>query len=149
VALAGGAERAVQLACTRAVRREQAVGCRRSANSRAARIGPTVWRAAGADADLEQVEDRLGLPGASLGEYIDIVPAQQQQGERWYSGTANAVYQNLDIVREARPRYVLVLGGDHVYKMDYSVMLAEHVRRGADASVACIEVPLEEAATSA
>ena len=94
---------------------------------------------------IRHVERGWGFLAASLGEFIEVVPAQQQQGEGWYSGTANAVYQNLDLVREASPRYVLVLGGDHVYKMDYSVMLAEHVERGAAVSVACIEVPVAEA----
>ncbi|MGL6112568.1 MAG: sugar phosphate nucleotidyltransferase, partial [Rubrivivax sp.] len=65
--------------------------------------------------------------------------------ERWYTGTADAVYQNLDILRESRPKYVVVLGGDHIYKMDYGVLLAEHVERGADMSVACLEVPLADA----
>ena len=73
------------------------------------------------------------------------MPAQQQTGERWYSGTANAVFQNLDLVREARPKHIVVLAGDHVYKMDYSAMLAEHVAKGAELSVACLEVPVEDA----
>ena len=81
----------------------------------------------------------------SLGEFVDVVPAQQQIGEGWYSGTADAVYQNLDMLREADPKFVLVLAGDHVYKMDYSRMLAEHARYGADVTVACIEVPLDQA----
>ena len=63
----------------------------------------------------------------------------------WYSGTADALYQNLDILRMQAPRFVLVLAGDHVYKMDYGVMLAEHVERGADVSIPCLEVPLESA----
>lgn len=94
---------------------------------------------------IRHVERSWGFLEASLGEFVDIVPAQQQMGASWYSGTANAVYQNLDLVREARPDHVIVLAGDHVYKMDYSVMLAEHVACGADLSVACLEVPLENA----
>lgn len=94
---------------------------------------------------IRHIEQGWGFLAANLGEYIEVVPAQQQQGERWYSGTANAVFQNIELLREAAPRHVLVLGGDHVYKMDYSVMLAEHAARGAAVSVACIEVPLEEA----
>ncbi|MBL8345166.1 MAG: glucose-1-phosphate adenylyltransferase [Rubrivivax sp.] len=94
---------------------------------------------------IRHVERGWGFLAASLGEFVEVVPAQQQQGEWWYSGTANAVFQNVDLVREAAPRHVLVLGGDHVYKMDYSVMLAEHAARGAATSIACIEVPLEEA----
>lgn len=91
---------------------------------------------------IRHVERSWGFLEASLGEYVDVVPAQQQLGERWYSGTANAVYQNLDILRETMPKYVVVLGGDHVYKMDYAVMLAEHVKNAADLTVAGIEVPL-------
>ena len=79
---------------------------------------------------------------ANLGEFVDVVPAQQQTGEGWYCGTANAVYQNLELLREADPKYVLVLAGDHVYKMDYGRIIAEHARRAADVTVACIEVPL-------
>jgi len=79
-------------------------------------------------------------------EFIEILPAQQQIDEqRWYRGTADAVFQNLDVVRRARPEFVLVLSGDHVYRMDYSRMLAEHVASGADMTVGCIEVPLAEA----
>jgi glucose-1-phosphate adenylyltransferase len=84
---------------------------------------------------------------AGLGEFIDLVPAQQQTGDGWYCGTANAVFQNLEMLQEASPQYVLVLAGDHVYKMDYGRMLAEHVARDADASVACIDVPLEQASS--
>ena len=94
---------------------------------------------------IRHIERSWGFLEASLGEYVDIVPAQQRLDQTWYTGTANAVYQNLDILREARPRYVMVLGGDHVYKMDYGVMLSQHVERGAKVSVACLEVPLGEA----
>jgi glucose-1-phosphate adenylyltransferase len=94
---------------------------------------------------IRHVERSWGFLEASLGEFVDIVPAQQQTGERWYSGTANAVFQNLDLVREARPDHVVVLAGDHVYKMDYSAMLAEHVAKGAELSVACLEIPVEDA----
>ncbi len=94
---------------------------------------------------IRHIERGWGFLQSSLGEFIDIVPAQQQQGESWYSGTANAVWQNLDIVREAQPEWVLVLAGDHVYKMDYARLLADHRASGADATVACIEVPREEA----
>lgn len=79
---------------------------------------------------------------SSLGEFIGVVPAQQQLGTGWYCGTANAVFQNLQMLRDAGPRLVLVLAGDHVYKMDYGRMLAEHAERDADVSVASIEVPL-------
>jgi glucose-1-phosphate adenylyltransferase len=94
---------------------------------------------------IRHVERGWGFLATSLGEFVDVVPAQQQRGEVWYSGTANAVWQNLGIVQKERPTYLLILGGDHVYKMDYAVMLEEHVARRARLSVACIEVPLEQA----
>jgi len=94
---------------------------------------------------IRHVEHSWGFLEASLGEYVDVVPAQQQLDEHWYSGTANAVYQNLDMLREANPEHVMILGGDHVYKMDYAVLLAEHAARGADVSVGCIEVSEEDA----
>ncbi|MEK7736858.1 MAG: sugar phosphate nucleotidyltransferase, partial [Pseudomonadota bacterium] len=78
-------------------------------------------------------------------EFIDLLPAQQQVAENWYRGTADAVFQNLDVLRRNRPKYVMILSGDHVYKMDYGRMLAQHVQNRADLSVACIEVPIEEA----
>ncbi len=78
-------------------------------------------------------------------EFVDILPAQQQVSENWYQGTADAVFQNLDLIRRSRPKHVMVLSGDHVYKMDYRRMLSEHVERQADLSVACIDVPLAEA----
>jgi len=79
-------------------------------------------------------------------EFIDLLPAQQQlRDESWYRGTADAVYQNIAILRRHNPEHVLVLAGDHVYKMDYGKMLAFHVHRRADATIGCVEVPLEEA----
>lgn len=78
-------------------------------------------------------------------EFVELLPAQQRVMESWYQGTADAVFQNLDILRRLTPEYVLVLAGDHVYKMDYSKMLACHVAQSADVTVACVEVPLEEA----
>jgi glucose-1-phosphate adenylyltransferase len=79
-------------------------------------------------------------------EFVDVLPASQRTSdESWYQGTADAVYQNLDILRSYQPEHVLVLGGDHIYKMDYGKMLSEHVLRGADVTVACIEVPLASA----
>jgi glucose-1-phosphate adenylyltransferase len=81
-----------------------------------------------------------------LGEFIEIMPAQQQVDESsWYRGTADAVFQNLREVRHARPEYVLILSGDHIYRMDYGRILAAHVERRADLTVACLEVPIEEA----
>jgi len=78
-------------------------------------------------------------------EFIDLLPAQQQVGEDWYQGTADAVFQNLDVIRRRKPKYVLMLSGDHIYKMDYGRMLAQHAQSQADLSVACMDVPIEEA----
>ncbi|MFZ2007161.1 MAG: glucose-1-phosphate adenylyltransferase [Stellaceae bacterium] len=81
-----------------------------------------------------------------MNEFLDLLPAQQRTDEAtWYRGTADAVFQNFDIFQAARPDYFVVLAGDHVYKMDYSHMLAEHVASGADCTVACVEVPLAQA----
>ncbi len=83
---------------------------------------------------------------AELNEMVDLLPAQQRVGEEhWYRGTADAVFQNLDIIRSSHPEYVIVLAGDHVYKMDYSLMIWDHVESGAGVTVGCIEVPREEA----
>ncbi|CAM2866919.1 glucose-1-phosphate adenylyltransferase [Pseudoalteromonas distincta] len=81
-----------------------------------------------------------------LGESVEILPASQRQGDDWYCGTADAVFQNIDIIRHELPKYVMILSGDHVYRMDYGALLAEHVQKGADMTVCCIEVPVEEAA---
>ena len=79
-------------------------------------------------------------------EFIDLLPAQQRMDdESWYLGTADAVYQNLDILRAHKPDYILVLAGDHIYKMDYADLIADHVAQGKKCTVACIEVPLAEA----
>ena len=78
-------------------------------------------------------------------EFVDILPAQRYGREGWYTGTANAVFQNMELVRICEPEYVLVLGGDHIYKMDYSILLADHVAKGADLTIACIDVPLSSA----
>jgi len=83
---------------------------------------------------------------AELNEMVDLLPAQQRVGEEhWYRGTADAVFQNLDIIRGSHPEYIVVLAGDHVYKMDYSIMLTDHVESGAGCTVGCIEVPRQEA----
>jgi glucose-1-phosphate adenylyltransferase len=82
-----------------------------------------------------------------FGEFVQLLPAQQQVQESWYQGTADAVFQNLGIIRRHSPRFVFVLSGDHVYKMDYGRLLADHVSRGADATVACAEVSAAEASS--
>ena len=81
-------------------------------------------------------------------ESFDILPASQRMAEGiggWYSGTADAVFQNIDIIEGYDPRYIVLLAGDHVYKMDYEYMLQQHVEQGADVTVGCLEVPLEQA----
>lgn len=80
-----------------------------------------------------------------LGEFVEVLPASQRISDNWYSGTADAIYQNRDIIEALRPKYVLILSGDHIYKMDYGQMLAKHVDSGADMTVSCIPVPLEDA----
>ncbi|BAU56987.1 glucose-1-phosphate adenylyltransferase [Halorhodospira halochloris] len=82
---------------------------------------------------------------ADFSEFVELLPAQQRIETSWYLGTADAVYQSLDIVRMHNPELVLILAGDHVYKMDYGPLLAYHVEKGADVTVGCIEVPLDEA----
>ena len=83
---------------------------------------------------------------SELNETVDLLPAQQRLGdESWYRGTADAVFQNLDIVRSTQPKYIVVLAGDHVYKMDYSLMVRDHAERGLGCTVGCIEVPRSEA----
>ncbi len=83
---------------------------------------------------------------AELNEMVDMLPAQQRAGEEhWYRGTADAIFQNLDIIRSSKPEYIVILAGDHIYKQDYSLMLKDHVERGAGCTVGCIEVPRAEA----
>jgi glucose-1-phosphate adenylyltransferase len=78
-------------------------------------------------------------------ESFDILPASQRVSERWYLGTADAVYQNIDIIDSYAPKYIVLLAGDHVYKMDYEILLRQHVDDGADVTVGCIELPRSEA----
>ncbi|KPK39650.1 MAG: glucose-1-phosphate adenylyltransferase [Gammaproteobacteria bacterium SG8_47] len=80
-----------------------------------------------------------------FGEFVELLPAQQRIETSWYAGTADAIYQNIDIIRAHDPEFVLILAGDHIYKMDYGTMLGYHVEKEADLTVGCIEVPLETA----
>lgn len=91
------------------------------------------------------VQKGWGFLRGEFGEYAEILPAQQRIQETWYAGTADAIYQNIDIIRSHGPEYVLILAGDHVYKMDYGPMIAAHLDNQADLTVGCIEVPLQEA----
>ena len=95
---------------------------------------------------IRHLQRAWGFMRAEIGEFVEILPAQQRTNKKeWYQGTADALFQNLDIVQRHHPEYVLVLGGDHVYTMDYSEMLLHHVQSGADFTVGSIEVPVEEA----
>lgn len=80
------------------------------------------------------------------GEFIDVVPPQQRIDENWYQGTADAVYQNIYAIEKARPQLVLILAGDHVYRMNYQWFVADHVQRAADLSIGVLPVPREQAA---
>jgi glucose-1-phosphate adenylyltransferase len=81
-----------------------------------------------------------------MNEFVDLLPAQQRIDETsWYQGTADAVYQNLDILRSHGSEFIVILAGDHIYKMDYGVMLRDHIAKGADCTVACLEVPRMQA----
>ncbi|MGB3726735.1 MAG: glucose-1-phosphate adenylyltransferase [Glaciecola sp.] len=80
-----------------------------------------------------------------LGESVEVLPASQRFSEDWYQGTADAVYQNIDIIRTELPKYVMILSGDHIYRMDYGPMLAQHVESGAKMTVSCMSVPIEQA----
>ncbi len=81
-----------------------------------------------------------------MGEYIDVIPPQQRNVKRWYQGTADAIFQNIYMLEQERPRHVIILSGDHIYKMDYAKMLDFHLRHEADLTVSCTTVPIQEAA---
>ena len=94
---------------------------------------------------IQHIQRGWGFLRGEFNEFVELLPAQQRIEEEWYKGTADAVFQNLDILRMMTPEYVLILAGDHIYKMDYGQMLADHVRNKADMTIACINVPIEEA----
>jgi glucose-1-phosphate adenylyltransferase len=94
---------------------------------------------------IQHVQRGWSYLRGEFGEFIDVIPAQQQVGKHWYRGTADCVYQNLDYVRAHHPQHVLVLAGDHIYKMDYGPMIAYHVEKGADITVGVVEVSLADA----
>ncbi|MEE9331557.1 MAG: glucose-1-phosphate adenylyltransferase [Methylophilaceae bacterium] len=94
---------------------------------------------------IQHIQRGWGFLRGEFNEYVNIIPAQQRVREEWYKGTADAVYQNIDLLREGGGEYVLLLAGDHIYKMDYGKMLATHAKSGADMTIACINVSLEEA----
>jgi glucose-1-phosphate adenylyltransferase len=91
------------------------------------------------------IQQGWGHLRGEFGEFVELLPAQQRIETSWYAGTADSIFQNLDIIRMHNPSYVLILAGDHIYKMDYGAMLAYHVEKQADITVGCIEVDLETA----
>ena len=93
---------------------------------------------------IQHVERGWSYLRGEFGEFIEMIPAQQQVGPHWYRGTADAVYQNLELILSHRPKHVLVLAGDHIYKMDYGPMIAYHVEKGADITVGVVEVPRDQ-----
>jgi len=99
-----------------------------------------------ADSLIRHIQQGWGFLRGEFGEYVDLMPAQQRHDENsWYQGTADAIFQNIDILRTRSPEFILVLAGDHIYKMDYSAMLADHVAQKADLTIGCIEVSLQDA----
>lgn len=95
---------------------------------------------------IHHIQRGWGFFRAEINEFVELWPAQQQtREESWYRGTADAVYQNLDLVRRHAPEYILVLAGDHVYRQDYSRLIAHHIRSGADCTISCVEVPRDNA----
>jgi glucose-1-phosphate adenylyltransferase len=94
---------------------------------------------------IQHIQQGWSFLRGEFKEFIELLPAQQRIQDSWYSGTADAVYQNLDIIRTHKPEFVLILAGDHVYKMDYGPMIAQHAVSGADMTVGCIDVPIKEA----
>lgn len=94
---------------------------------------------------IQHIQRGWGYLRGELGEFVQLVPAQQQIGEVWYRGTADSLYQNLDIIEAYHPDLVLVLAGDHVYKMDYGPMIAYHVEKDADITVGVVQVPIASA----
>jgi glucose-1-phosphate adenylyltransferase len=98
------------------------------------------------DSLIRHIQQGWGFLRGEFGEYVDLMPAQQRHGEdSWYKGTADAIYQNIDILRTRKPKHILILAGDHIYKMDYGAMLADHIEKNADLTIGCLEVSLEEA----
>ncbi|MCK5090975.1 MAG: glucose-1-phosphate adenylyltransferase [Gammaproteobacteria bacterium] len=96
---------------------------------------------------LQHIQNGWSFLRGEFGEFIDLLPAQQRIETSWYSGTADAVYQNLDIIRNHNASFVIILAGDHIYKMDYGPMIAHHVEKEADMTIGSIEVSLEQASS--
>jgi glucose-1-phosphate adenylyltransferase len=90
---------------------------------------------------IQHVQRGWSYLRGEFGEFVEVIPAQQQMGPSWYMGTSDAVHQNMELFLAHRPKHVLVLAGDHIYKMDYGPMIAYHVEKGADITVGVVEVP--------
>jgi glucose-1-phosphate adenylyltransferase len=93
---------------------------------------------------IQHVQRGWSYLRGEFGEFVEVIPAQQQLGPSWYVGTSDAVYQNMELFLAHRPKHVLVLAGDHIYKMDYGPMIAYHVEKGADITVGVVEVPASD-----
>ncbi|HUQ68135.1 MAG TPA: glucose-1-phosphate adenylyltransferase [Planctomycetaceae bacterium] len=93
----------------------------------------------------KHLRDGWSIFNPEIQEYITVVPPQMRTGDSWYSGTANAIYQNLYLLERSGAEHVLILSGDHIYRMDYAAMVKFHVKAGAAATIACMDVPVEEA----
>jgi glucose-1-phosphate adenylyltransferase len=93
---------------------------------------------------IQHVQRGWSYLRGEFGEFVEVIPAQQQLGPSWYQGTSDAVYQNMELILSHRPKHVLVLAGDHIYKMDYGPMIAYHVEKGADITVGVVEVPASD-----
>jgi glucose-1-phosphate adenylyltransferase len=96
---------------------------------------------------IRHVQRGWGFLDSRFDEFVEVLPAQQRTNGDWYQGTADAVYQNLDILRRQDPKVVLVLAGDHVYKMDYRAMIEEHLSTRAKMTVACVQAPANESSS--
>lgn len=98
------------------------------------------------DSLIRHTQKGWGFMRGEFGEYVDLMPAQQRIDETsWYKGTADAVLQNIDILRARKPEHILILAGDHIYKMDYATMLIDHIEKNAELTIGCLEVSLKEA----
>src|SRR5262249_3946039 len=104
-------------------------------------LGRTEYKARSLD---RHIQGGWGFLTRELGEYVEVLPPQQRIDEHWYKGTADAIYQNIYSIEKEEPRYVLILAGDHIYKMDYGAMMRFHLERNADMTVGAIPVPLRE-----
>lgn len=95
----------------------------------------------------KHLRDGWSVFNPELGEYVTAIPPQMRKGDQWYSGTADAIYQNIWLLSRSDAKYVVVLSGDHIYRMDYAPMLKQHLANNADLTVACMDVPIEEASS--